>query len=499
MLGPRAPHHDHHSRLTRAVSRQRLQQLAGCLLLALLLAALAAAPAALDEDGPALVDRLAYAHGRPTVWYHAAYLPLGWLVDRVVPGLGALRALHVASALAAVLALWFVQRAARALGGSGWLAPIALASSPGWWVNGSRVEVHAVQMLGAALLVWALARRWRRDERGAMGDLLMLALACVVAVAAHRSNLGLLLAVPALRAARHGWRATLPACAAAALGALAGTWLNGLYPFAVNGGTLGGSLWLLSEFHTDFSIGFLVDDILWSWFPVLALAGVALLRRPDRSALVLAASALPLFLAFAWFAVPTSGGYFAGPLVLVATAAGSSLGGGRTLGTARLGAVGLGAVGLGLGALVAALGTALGAGAAYGSQRVALAEVGGARFAAASERLPDGGYVITVDLSRQTLSGRDEDLLEYNLAIDLEALFAADGSTSALVDRVMETARALHAEGRVLAIDRGWRPLVAFEPRIGTCMVEMEARFTTEFEGVTASPDEAFLVVPAAP
>jgi hypothetical protein len=117
----------------------------------------------------------------------------------------------------------------------------------------------------------------------------------------------------------------------------------------------------------------------------------------------------------------------------------------------------------------------------------------------ASAHLPDGGYVVSVDLSRQTLSGRDDALLEYNLAIDLEALIAADGSTAALVERVMRTARALHAEGRVLAIDRGWRPLVPFEARIGACMGELEERFATEFEGVATAPDAPFLVVPAAP
>ncbi|QDU83935.1 hypothetical protein Pla163_10360 [Planctomycetes bacterium Pla163] len=469
--------------------RQRLRRLAGSVALVLLAVLLAAAPTALDEDGPALVDRLAYANGWPTVWYHAAYLPMGWFFDQVVPGVGALRALQIASAVSAVLALWFVHRAARDLGGSGCLALIALAASPGWWVNGSRVEVHAVQMLGAGLLVWVLARRRDRALRESTTDLVLLAAACAFAVAAHRSNIGLLLAVPLVGAVRSGWRAALPATVVAGVGALAGEWLNALYPFAVQGGSLGGSMWLLSEFHSDFDLEFLMDEIVRPWFPILALVGVALFRRPGREALALGASALPLLLAFAWFAVPTSGGYFAGPLVLVATAAGSTFARGRSLGV----------VGAALVGVVAAAGLWLGVGTIHGPERAALADVGRARFELASAHLPDGGYVLSVDLSRQTLSGRDDELLEYNLAIDLEALIAADGSTTALVERVMRTAHALHDDGRVLAIDRGWRPLVPFEARIGTCMGELEARFATEFEGVETAEDAPFLVVPAAP
>ncbi|MDF1800390.1 MAG: hypothetical protein P1V81_14525 [Planctomycetota bacterium] len=139
------------------------------------------------SDSFYLVDRVEV--GAPP-YYNVAYVPLGRLVDLALGSwLGTERALEVLSALAAAGAVGLTVGIARrlGLGGLGQAATgLLLLGAPGCLFFAGVIEVHAVQLFGAALsLRLALAAG---DARGALAWLLF-ATAALVAMTTHLSHL----------------------------------------------------------------------------------------------------------------------------------------------------------------------------------------------------------------------------------------------------------------------------------------------------------------------
>ncbi len=132
--------------------------------------------------------------GGPAPYYNAAYVPLGWLLHRafaasvgwsVPDALGWLSALAGAAAVA-VLAVT-LHRLVRRVDAQratplalAWAALVAL--TPGTWFFATTVEVHSVQLLGAALATHlALAARDAQARRATA----LLAAACAAAMLTH--------------------------------------------------------------------------------------------------------------------------------------------------------------------------------------------------------------------------------------------------------------------------------------------------------------------------
>ncbi len=294
---------------------------------------------ALIDDGPQLVAMLANAADGPPVYYHAAYLPLGWLAA----ALGAyppIAALLWASAASAGVGLGLAVIALRRLtpGARAWPFALALAGSPGLWVAATYVEVHATQFFGAALLlVTALAARGAAPPSA----MALLAAGLTVAIACHNSNLSLALGAVWIAAAAPGaeWRppgrAVLWCTLGALIGCLAGMALNGLSPLAggETSGQVAGIARLLTEFYKGPSLNFMVQEWVFPWLPCLvATACIAFAAKgaaghswresgAARSAPFLVA-ALPGCALFLVQGIETLGGYFvSSSLFLVAGAA----------------------------------------------------------------------------------------------------------------------------------------------------------------------------------
>lgn len=139
------------------------------------------------SDSFYLVDRVEV--GAPP-YYNVAYVPLGRLVDLALGSwLGTERALEVLSALAAAGAVGLTVGIARSLGLGG-LAQVAtgllLLAAPGCLFFAGVIEVHAVQLLGAALSLRLALAAGR--ARGAVAWLLFVA-AALVAMTTHLSHL----------------------------------------------------------------------------------------------------------------------------------------------------------------------------------------------------------------------------------------------------------------------------------------------------------------------
>ena len=293
---------------------------------------------ALSPPAPPFSDTIeltARVAGGPLPYYNLLYLPLGWLVHRALLPLlawSAFEALRWTSIVCAAAAAGVAARLARR---AGWgpagtlLFGLLFALTPGVWFFARTVEVHALQLLGAALATeLALAARGSRTPRA----LALVGAGALLAAVTHATSLLLVPALVWLARRREPGRglplaapASMVPLAAMALAALAG---------ALVVRELAGSATVppaLKPLRTLVAFGELYVQRLsgeplfgplevWGYFqdelvrPAgLLLAGALLgLLVPGRRRASLAALALfaPYFLVFFQSGVREGGGYF---------------------------------------------------------------------------------------------------------------------------------------------------------------------------------------------
>jgi len=419
----------------------------------------------LDEDGPGFVRSLAYATG-PVPYHHAGYLELArwaallWFDDRTV------EALLFTSALCGGLALGLLTFLVL------WRAPMhaalplvsALACAPALWLQSTRVELHSAQLLGGVLV---LAAAEFAVGRAAWQRAVALGVAACLALPLHATN-ALLLPGAVWLAARvdaSGPRIAARAFVAAGLGAGLGTYIGTL----LNGGSTKGpaelssaAAMLLERFVVGPSLGFLWDELVVPWSPVLvtALAVVALHRGGRHAAWPHLAAAAPGLLLFTFYGVRTGGGYATSCLAALALGAAACAaraprpapGAARTLALVAAAACVIGAVG------ARAVVTS--------PERAAREAAADARFALVQEILPRGGWVLGVLPFDQIALGRDRRWADLDLSPEFtRALWdgVAPPDFAAAQSAVIAGAA---ARGVPLALDESWRALAPAEPRL---------------------------------
>lgn len=426
-----------------------------------------------EDDGLGLVTALSLARGGFVGWHHAAFLPLASLIERLVGlghGLLALQWLSAAGAGLALVVLGALVRRERG-GLAAWLSVAALAVSPSVWINATRVEVHTVQMLGAALLLsWcALAR-----SRGTRGLVVGTFAAAVVAVTTHSTNVMLLpgAAWAAARAAdgRLERRRFLLAEGAAGLGGYAGLVLDHLSLPGQSGSAVGDIADLWSNFAHLSNWPFVQDELILCWFPMLVAAGLVLAsgRAGRRAALPHLLAAVPPVALFLASGIATRGGYFAGGMVFVvgAVLAVSRARPAPSPLSARLAAAVL------VPTIVA--GAALGWREATVPNRAKLAAHGNERLARAQRLLPGGGCIIEIDPLQQTLNGRVPGLFEVNLYPRLSAALRLGLDPAELVGRIESDIQGFVERGETLAWGRSWKFVLDVRPDLEAYMQPIE-------------------------
>ncbi|MEZ5978538.1 MAG: hypothetical protein R3F34_10000 [Planctomycetota bacterium] len=418
----------------------------------------------LDGDGTSLVERLAEADTGIALWYQAAYLVLGRAVEAFV-GIGrSLDALLWVSAAsgAAALALCAALGVRRQGAFAGLVPALALASSPGLWLNATRVEVHATQAAGAAFaLVLGTALRTGR----AWSTFALAALLQFVASTSHNSQHGMAFGVAWLVArGSSARRGSFAAGAGVAVG-LAGALLanSSSNPTSPEMG-VAYLFTLVRNWFTGPSLAFSVDEFVLPWCPVLGL--VLLVRREDlRRVAPVAVAVLPSLFFFLAYGIRSEGGYFATFAVGATVAA--------TLASRRPAGVRRNVVALVVAAL-SVLGLVRSVDALRDRARDPLGGLGAARAAIAAEVLPDGGYYVRLDLEGQTVSGRVRHLHEIDAARMISEILvhhlAFERFEAAVEGRIAGAA----ATGLPIAIDRTWTIAAAVDTRIGPFMEEFE-------------------------
>lgn len=491
-----------HLGAVNAVPSSRARPLQGATAIALvasvavsvaLIGLLVSAPQAMSEDGPLLVDRLARAE-RPVLWYHAAYLPLGWLLMRLPAVDGALFALLLVSAACSVAALGFAASAARRVGGAAWLPVVVLLASPGWWVNGSRVEVHGCQLMGAAMLLWAICAPVLVERDAARSDrrraLVWLALAGFVALTMHRTNLGLLPVAALWWLGRIEWRRLFGAGAVLALGAVLGSVANRLSGLLPSSGGDGGNRWLIENFRNPFTWEFVHAELLAMWAaPLVALVlGVALGGARARR---LVAGALPLFAFFVWFGVRTTGGYFSGVSVVFAVAGAAAVPAltrwsrgtsARSVATAVV-------------AVASAVGTWHGIRASWSSERFELEAIATARVDHYLAHLELPVDIVLFDPREQSVTGRVPGLHTHNIFGEIVEAVPRGVGPEEYAREIAADARDLLAKRGRLALDGGWREWAAVDPRIASYMLAVEDVLSAELATRWVGGEGVLLVV----
>ena len=412
----------------------------------------------LEEDGPILVELAAGCHAGAASWYHAAYMPFGALVEWFVGTGRSLDALLWSSAIAAALGVTVVALAWWSRSGAGLVPLVALVCSPGLVVQATRLEVHALQFLGAAILMYAVCGPAPRS----LGRLFAAAL---IALVCHRTHLGLVpgvawLAASMATAGRQQWAAL-----AVVAGAVAGHMLN-LLAFQAPTNTVSFDVSLVLDYWEGPSAEHVWRELVVPWFPVLLLVAFHATRF-DRRSLPFAAATLPLAVFFSFFGVGTSGGYFTGVCVFAAAAVADV----RTRRPAtrversanqRRGPALADAVCL----ATSIVGIAVGVSHVRAPHRFALELMGEQRHAAALAVLPRGGVFVSVDPSYQSAAGRTPGLEEFNLAVGLASSIAIEADPGDWARHASEIVGEHIALGREMAFDREWIAFAALEPRL---------------------------------
>jgi len=487
--------HADHALGERNAARDRvppMDPLARRSLRALLLVGLVAAAAALfralaveclEEDGQILVEAAALRRGGQASWYHAAYMQLEALIELFV-GVGrAFDALLWSSALSAAVGLAVVALALRPSRGGEWLPLLALACSPGLLVQATRIEVHALQFLGAAVLLHAVYGRAPRALAHVFG-------AALFAVVCHRTNLGLVpgaawLALSSATSDRRV-RVALVVVAGAAVGHL----FNLSTPEQAGSANL--DVWLVLEFWRGPSASHVWRELVVPWFPVLVVVGLHAARF-DRRSWPFAVATLPLAAFFSLFGVGTSGGYFTGVCVFAAAAVADVRSRGRTSNESAAPSAPLRrALVVALVAAACSAGVAVGVTKVRAPERHELARIGAQRHADALAVLPRGGVLVCVDPSYQSVAGRTPGLEEMNLVMSLLRNFEKATDPDVWAGHCSEIVGDQIALDLEIALDREWLVFTQFDPRLGAFIAPLETLmrerhgFVEETHGVRA-------------
>ncbi|WP_145186488.1 protein O-mannosyl-transferase family [Planctomycetes bacterium Pla163] len=442
---------------------------------------------ALDEDGPGLVRDVTLHTDSLFSYYHVAYGAFGRLVARGLDG-HVLSALLWTSAGAAGLCIALFARAALHVGGvvRCVLATTALFASAGLWTQATRVEVHAMQAVGAAALLVAATRHVGTvNVRGAV----LLALAAALALPCHSSNLLLLPGVWWIAARRGDRELTVPlrnavlAAAALATGAAVGWWINSLSTMSGESGPTGNVRYLVEHYFTGFSTAHLSNELLIPWGVALVVTAALVLRtlvqrlresdgRPTaRLFLPFFAAALPGLAFFLVYGIPTSGGYFVSPVVFLlagAAAIGPDPRGAALVPVERV--------------RVAALALGIAAAGAFGVHavltapaRLANEAIGDARFDAVRALAPAGGILVGAHLDLQLINGRDPRFTHSEVAEALTPAILGGAPPERFARRFARLGTEIGASGTTIVIDRGWMDLAAQYPPFTAYMQAIEA------------------------
>lgn len=453
------------------------------------------ATTALDEDGPGLVRDVVLHPDALLSYYHVAYTAIGRILTHFLDG-RALSALLWTSAGAAGLSVAFYARAAIHVGGAarGVVTTLALVASAGFWIQATRVEVHAMQACGAAALLLAATRHVGTARvRGALG----LALAAAFALPCHSSNLLLFPGVWWIAARRGDRELRVPvrngllAALALGVGGAVGWWINSLSTMSGDSGPTGNVRYLVEHYFTGFSLSHVVDELLVPWgaalFVIAVLLTRTLLARDARSAarrllpiLPFIAAALPGLAFFTIYGVPTSGGYFVSPVLFVLAAAAAAHAAPSETNAAaspasrvvRPSVTAAFAVALGLGLVAGGIGvhTAL-----TDPVRLSNARIGDARMAAVRALAPKGGILLGVHIDGQLINGRDPRWSHSEVAEVLTKPLLAGVPPERFARRFARLGSQIRASGTTLVIDRGWKELAVLHPPFGPYMEAIEA------------------------
>ncbi|WP_145068227.1 hypothetical protein [Engelhardtia mirabilis] len=397
----------------------------------------------------------------------------------VFPELGALDALHLVSALAAGIALWFVLSSCmRRFGAFGaLLATAGLVGTWGLWFHGSLPELHTQQMLGCAIAAycWPLGGGvvGRRGVRAAVW-----VLGATAAILLHRSNAVVLVGLTLgsvlstfSRANATSWR-DLAFILAGDLVAAAALFLTSAMSVAVDrGGAAGQALWLLTEFARLPSWSFVVDEIFGPLMLIAvgAVAGLPLLLRSRSSSLGVALLVAGVF--FTIFGVSTSGGYFLGIAPLMAHSAASLLQWCEQRFSSRRVLTVVGPLVVLQAAVVAWLLPI--------DQAIEEAAWGDHRYRVVSATTEGPTVVLSADLSLQLVSGRSKAIAEQALWPQLYEASALGAAPEMFAESVAQQVESARASGLSLVLDLNWGEYLDRQPAIEPFMEALSTRLAS--------------------
>lgn len=441
---------------------------------------------ALDDDGPGLAWMFALAGDSHPGWHHAAYAYVVLALDALLGDSMNGTLLWVSASGAALGAALFAIALLRL--GAGPLATsivsLGLVASPAFVSNATRIEVHGTQVLGCAVLLWAVASRARSTARAGIGDGACLALGAFVAATLHSSSLLLVPGCALLLVARADASARLRSWGAALLGLVVGS-SAALVANALEAGrgiarTHANPVELFGVFAGDDTLGeqlrSLSVEVLEPWSAAwVSLLALTILRPPRlRPLLPWLVAAAPAIVLLGPTGIDSDGGYYVGSFmflaggVVAAFAPGSTAS--RPVPAPRLAAV------VGIAASGVWFGGAESLAILEGDSRTELAAYRGQRLATARAALPDGGVYVQVDWLFQPICALERDLFEIPVYVDVEEGARQGLDPDVVFARAMDELAIHTAAGRPLAWWTGWRALAPADQGPGALLDEFERR-----------------------
>jgi len=434
----------------------------------------------LYDDGPLMAASVAM--DSPEAWYHALVVPLGRLARACMGAVDGVAPMKMVSSIAGAVALVCTFLFLRSLGvarAAALATVLVIGASPALWYQATATEVHALHAAAMALVALVVVRLpWGRRGAGWFALCVLATAAGVVfTVLAHRTSAlagAGFLVLAASTSARAGAPRPWP------------VWVLGVGPLLVAAAYFGGQYgsWIvgaptrlgndraLAVFDFFVGSGLFVTAVAKDWFAAwpfvpLLLAGFLLVERSRRREVLflVLCGVLPPLVVIASMGIPSRGGYAIGSLPFVALPLALGV---QALAASRLGRRTFAVVALGVCVHVALAFAYL-----RDSTDREYGRLGLLRAQDVAEILPDGGWLVSCDVSGQLVTSRVPSVQELPLLRVMPRFDEREAAVAVFGKELEALVRA--APGRV-AWDRSWHTTLPQDlPAIDRYLIPFEA------------------------